>query len=397
MDNWIEKRQRFELLLQQTNISPDIVNDFFADGYIDQVEVSRSNSQWTFILAKKQLLPHDIYTNFCRTVREQYAHVAQIDFVMKYDEAEVQTDILVETYWGLCNEWIQAEVASVNGWLSKAKLEANGEIITLSLLDQIGMEMAKKKSLDLWIQRFYRDYFARELTIRFRVSESNEAEYGLFAQQIEEEERNVTQTIVTSIEKVVELSQAADSDLMLTVGYEIKDIPVPIQEVREEEKKITLQGTIFGLEMKVLKTGTTLFQFYITDYSDSLMVKAFVKSKEDLKIYNLLANGKWIKVRGKVEYDRFGQPPELMLIPQDINEVAAPPERMDHAEVKRVEFHLHTSMSTMDGITPVGDYIKTAAKWGHKAIAVTDHSCIQAFPDANKAGKKHDIKIIYGV
>ncbi|EGL19579.1 DNA polymerase III, alpha subunit, Gram-positive type [Paenibacillus sp. HGF7] len=70
---------------------------------------------------------------------------------------------------------------------------------------------------------------------------------------------------------------------------------------------------------------------------------------------------------------------------------------MDDAEEKRVEFHLHTTMSTMDGITPVDQYIKTAAKWGHKAIAITDHSGVQSYPDANKAGKKNGIKVIYGV
>ncbi|MDB5052049.1 MAG: polC [Bacilli bacterium] len=397
MSKLTEKRHRFELLLKQAEIPLNVIDGFFAEGYIDRVEVSRKNSQWSFFIAKKQILPQDIYQAFCQKVREKFVHIAQIDFVMQYDSADVPGKALVEAYWGLCNEWIQGEVASVNGWLSKAKIEVNGEAVTLSMLDQIGMDLAKKKSLDLWIQRYFRDFFARELTIRFTVSESNEAEYELFAQQIEQEEKIVSQSIVTSMEKEVEAAQAAGEDLKLMVGYEIKDIPVPIQEIVEEEKKITLQGMVFGLEVKILKTGTTLYQFYVTDFSDSLMIKAFIKGKEDLKIYNLLANGKWIKVRGKVEYDRFGQPPELMLIPQDINEVTAPQERMDQSEQKRVEFHLHTTMSTMDGITPVDEYIKTAARWGHKAIAITDHSGVQSFPDANKAGKKHGIKVIYGV
>ncbi|MEX2462244.1 MAG: PolC-type DNA polymerase III [Paenibacillaceae bacterium] len=399
MNHTIKKRERFELLLQQALFSNEIVTGFFAEGYIDRVEVSRSNRQWTFTLAKKQLLPADIYSVFCKTIREKYAHIAEIDFVIDYEAAEVSGATLVETYWLHCNEWIQKEVPSINGYIRDAKLDINGETITLSILEQIGLEIVKKKSADLWIQRYFRDFFAREFTVRFNVSESNEAEMKREQrfQQNEQEDKIFTQSMVSAIEKEVEVAKSADTDIKLMVGYEIKDVPVPIQQIVEEEKKVTLQGMIFGLEVKVLKTGTTLYQFYVTDFTDSLMIKAFVKTKEDIKIYNLLTNGKWIKVRGKVEYDRFGQPPELMLIPNDINEIVAPADRMDQEEHKRVEFHLHTTMSTMDGITPVGDYIKTAARWGHKAIAITDHSGVQSFPDANKAGKKHGIKVIYGV
>jgi DNA polymerase-3 subunit alpha (Gram-positive type) len=126
-------------------------------------------------------------------------------------------------------------------------------------------------------------------------------------------------------------------------------------------------------------------------------VKIFAKNKEDNKTLGLLANGKWLKLRGRVEYDRFLNPPELVMMPSDVKEIAPPPEKKDDAEQKRIEFHLHTTMSAMDGITPVDVYVKTAAKWGHKAIAVTDHSNVQCYPDAAKAGKKHGIKVIYGV
>ena len=81
------------------------------------------------------------------------------------------------------------------------------------------------------------------------------------------------------------------------------------------------------------------------------------------------------------------QTPELVMIPNDLNEVMAPRDRMDDASEKRVEFHLHTTMSTMDAMTPIDQYVKMAAKWGHKAIAVTDHSDIQCFP-MRKSGQK---------
>src|SRR5665647_108716 len=123
MDNTLKKRERFELLLQQALFSNDIINDFFAEGYIDRVEVSRSNRQWLFNIAKKQLLPSDIYSVFCKTIREKFAHIAEIDFVIHYEAAEVSGASLVETYWMQCNEWIKKEVPSINGYLKEAKLD----------------------------------------------------------------------------------------------------------------------------------------------------------------------------------------------------------------------------------------------------------------------------------
>lgn len=81
---------------------------------------------------------------------------------------------------------------------------------------------------------------------------------------------------------------------------------------------------------------------------------------------------------------------------QDINEISVKG-REDKAAEKRVELHLHTPMSAMDAVTPTGDLVAQAAKWGHKAVAITDHSVAQSFPDAHAAGKKHGIKILYGV
>ena len=101
-----------------------------------------------------------------------------------------------------------------------------------------------------------------------------------------------------------------------------------------------------------------------------------------------------IKVRGKVQYDTYSN--EIGMICNDINlhTLAC---RLDQAKEKRVELHLHTQMSNMDGMNDVGDLVKLAAQLGHKAIAITDHGVVQAFPDAYSAGKKHGVKIIYGI
>ena len=104
--------------------------------------------------------------------------------------------------------------------------------------------------------------------------------------------------------------------------------------------------------MKELRNGNTLFTFNVTDFTDSMSMKMFAKDEGRLlKMLSQLADGKWVTARGRVEYDRFMQVPELVMMPNDLHEVKPPPERMDDAEEKRVEFHLHTTMSTMDAVT----------------------------------------------
>ncbi len=392
-----EKRSRFELLLETSQIPYEMVKEFFAEGYLDRVEVSRSNRAWTFHIVKQQLLPQHVFLAFCKKVQEHFSHIAAISFVIRYTE-QVDDRSIVEEYWPLCVEWLKRQHVSVNGWMARARVEVHAGVIAVYLLDATGMELAKRKELDKLIVRFYQDYFSRTLRVQFRQEQAPNEEYERFQRQREEEDRLLTQSLLEEAEaKQQAPARDGGASERFIFGYEIKDEPVPIQNIRDEEKKITIQGTVFGLEVKELRNGTTLYTFNLTDFTDSLSLKVFAKTKEDVQAMQGLANGMWLLARGKVEYDRFMNPPELVMTPNDLNEIKAPPERMDDAPEKRVEFHLHTTMSTMDAVTTISDYMKLAAKWGHKAIAITDHGGVQSFPEAYKASKKYGIKPIYGV
>lgn len=396
MSGMPDGRTRFELLMRQADIAPEIIETHFRDGYIDRVEVSESNSEWTFFIHKNSLIPCDVYREFCAKIKAKFAHISEIRFVFEYSDEAVRA-LLVEEYWPLMIEWIKHKVISINGWLTKAKIKVEGQRISLLLLDQIGLELARKKQLDRWIQCYYAEFFSMQYDVVMQIGESAEEEYLAFAKMIEEEERTVTQEMMVSVEKEAAEARKSDDPASLMIGFEIRDVPVPLMSIKEEEKKVTVQGLVFDFDRKELKNGSTLFLFNLTDFTDSIAVKAFARTKEDVKLYSLISNGKWLKMRGKVEYDRFTNPPELMFVPQDVNEVSPPDDRSDDAETKRVEFHLHTTMSAMDAVTPVDQYIKRAAKWGHKAIAITDHSGVQSFPEANHAAHKHGIKVIYGL
>jgi DNA polymerase-3 subunit alpha (Gram-positive type) len=122
----------------------------------------------------------------------------------------------------------------------------------------------------------------------------------------------------------------------------------------------------------------------------------FSRDKEDAALFQHVQKGMWLKVRGSIQNDTFVR--DLVMIGNDINEIK-PIQRQDTApaEEKRVELHLHTPMSQMDAVSSVSALVSQAKKWGHKAVAITDHAVAQSFPEAFGAGKKNDIKILYGI
>ena len=133
----------------------------------------------------------------------------------------------------------------------------------------------------------------------------------------------------------------------------------------------------------------------LTDYTSSISATLFPSTPEDEQALEGLKKGTWVRAFGTIEVNKFSQ--ELGMIIRDMNAVNHEG-RKDKAEgEKRVELHMHTNMSVMDATNSPSDLISQAAKWGHKAIAITDHANLQAYPEAHGAGKKNGIKILYGL
>ncbi|MBD8497101.1 PolC-type DNA polymerase III [Paenibacillus arenosi] len=393
-----DRRQRFELLMKQAELPPELIQTFFQDGHIDRVETSRSNREWTIHIEKSTVVPPEAYRTFCLKIQDKMSHIAKIKIIFHYEEV-VSYQEVVEAYWQLFMEWVKREVASVNGWLHRARIEVESDLVRILLAEETSLELAKKKQIDEYVKRFYDTYFSRQLRVQLQIGQQDQEVVQEFQAKLVEEERKAVQRMMeeAALESVDQAAEPGVVPDRLQFGYEVKDQPMPIMDVQDEEKRVTLQGMVFGLETKELRNGNTLFTYNVTDFSDSMLIKMFAKSKEDVLKLSLLSNGKWVKVRGRVEYDRFMMTPELVMLASDLQEVTAPPERQDNAEEKRVEFHLHTTMSTMDAVTSIDSYVKQAAKWGHKAIAVTDHGNVQCYPEAAKAAKKHGVKVIYGL
>ena len=192
------------------------------------------------------------------------------------------------------------------------------------------------------------------------------------------------------------MQEATKGKTPLLFGKRLRGEPRPLMEIQEEENKVTVQGTIFNLESRVLKSGKTLVTFEIADDTDGISCKVFFEEAQEAdRVLKKLANGQTAQVCGDVKHDKFNDY-ELILFAEALM-LTEKEVRQDAAEVKRVELHAHTRMSSMDSVVPVKDFIKRAAKWGHPAVAITDHGVVQAFPEAYETAEKCGIKLIYGL
>lgn len=180
----------------------------------------------------------------------------------------------------------------------------------------------------------------------------------------------------------------------IVIGKNISSVVRSISEIVEEENKVCCEGTLFDLSVKELKTGRVVMAFSLTDLTDSIECKLFCEKDEADDVADKLKKASALKVYGNVQVDRYTQ--ELTMMAQSIN-ITTLSCRLDHAETKRVELHLHTQMSNMDGVSSMEELIKLASSLGHTHIAITDHGVVQAFPDAYQLGKKYGIHIIYGM
>ncbi len=198
--------------------------------------------------------------------------------------------------------------------------------------------------------------------------------------------------------KAMERKAAQSGNPDVIYGRSFDEEEIALDKITGEMGEVVIRGQVIELDMREIRNEKTILILSVTDFTDTIVLKIFTRNEMLPALTERLKKGCFIKVKGVTTIDKFdseltiGSIVGIKLIP-DFRSV-----RMDNCPVKRVELHCHTKMSDMDGVSDVKDIIKRAKKWGHKAIAITDHGNVQSFPEANHAlSKDDDFKVIYGV
>lgn len=188
-------------------------------------------------------------------------------------------------------------------------------------------------------------------------------------------------------------------------GRDFEDEALPLETVQTEMGEVCIRGQIMSLEKREIRNEKTIIIFSITDFTDSITVKMFARNDQVEEITEGVKEKAFVKLKGITTIDRFDSELTIGSV-VGIKKIASfGTVRSDNYPQKRVELHCHTKMSDMDGVSDAKSIIKRAYEWGHKAIAITDHGVVQAFPEANHCfdawggvvPQDSDFKVIYGV
>lgn len=389
------KKRNFDILLDQIKASEKLKSTYFQDAQLDKLVIDTGTRTWQFHIRIAEPLPYDVFEWFGSRLQETFANIAPVSFSLTGNSRNISED-LIKDYWKVAIGGMTNLSESMTALLMDQVPKFEGSQMILTAQNETQAAVYKRKLSDAISHRFSQMGFP-PLTLEISV-EHSEVEYEKFLEQKQNEDRTKMAEAMIQKEKAKEKA-AKDQEVTsgpVSVGYPIKDESVQIQTISEEERKITIQGYVFDSEIRELRSGRLLLTLKITDYSDSLLVKMFSRKEEDIPKMKAVEKGIWLKARGSIQHDTFVR--DLVMVANDLEQVPGY-ERKDVAPEgkKRVELHLHTPMSQMDAVTPTAKLVEQAAKWGHEAVAITDHAVVQSFPEAYASGKKHGIKVLYGL
>jgi DNA polymerase III subunit alpha, Gram-positive type len=394
-----KKKESFQVLLQQLQLTDDAEAQFFYNALIDRVTIEKKSKKWHFSFQFEKIIPCSLLTRFRTQLEKVFAHIATVSYTIHVLEPNI-SEQLVHDYWKNCIQEIDGIAPPLLKLLNEQLPRLQGNKLILNVRNEMEGLTIKRKYSSL-IADIFQSFGFPALAIDTEIIENaSSTEFEEFQKaKAKEDQERALMAMVEMQKKEAEKDQGDGlPDGPVTIGLTIKDDADfrRLEEIVDEERRVTVEGYVFHAETKELRSGRTLLTFKITDYTSSIMVKMFSRDKEDAAIFQRVSKGMWLKVRGSIQNDTFVR--DLVMIGNDVNEIK-PKLRQDTAPEgeKRVELHLHTPMSQMDAVSSVSSLVAQAKKWGHKAVAITDHAVAQSFPEAFGAGKKNDVKILYGV
>ncbi len=393
-----ERMERFQLLLQQLQLTEDAIVPYFLNAQIEKLVIDKKTRKWHFHFGFQQILPYNVLMKFINQLEKTFSHIAKTSYSIKVSDPQYSDQLVIE-YWSHCLQELDGISPPLVKLLNEQIPTIHGNKLIIKVRSEVESLALKRKYTNL-ISQIYQNYGFPPLVCETEINvEQSSEEYEQFLQnkQKEDQERGL-QALVDMQKQEEKAVDISEHNGPLVIGLTIRDDTEfkRLEEIIDEERRVAIEGYVFSAETKELRSGRTLLTFKITDYTSSIMVKMFSRDKEDAAQFARVKKGMWLKVRGSIQNDTFVR--DLVMIGNDINELKAPT-RQDLApeNEKRVELHLHSPMSQMDAVSSVSALVSQAKKWGHKAIAITDHAVAQSFPEAFSAGKQNDIKILYGV
>ena len=364
----------------------------------DKVQVNRSATHMHLFLNATELIPPQQQRALERAFSGMFPGF-QVNLALSYPALGDKVRGDISAYTDLLIQEVSRQSPGARPYLRSAAWKLQEDTLLLSLRDEVGAAILEQKQVPQQLRKALKSLFGIECNVKLTLTGDEQARLAEIAEHQQQESERLAQLMYVPPKP----SAKQEAARKLLYGRTINNAAIPICEMTENAGQVTLVGEVFKYEEKPTKNDSSLIiTFALTDYTSSVPCKIFASNRggdeEQLRRQNkalseALQEGPFVKVRGRYQMDSWSH--EMTVMVNDIMREDRPV-RKDQAERKRVELHMHTQMSTMDGLSSATDLIKQCAKWGHPAVAITDHGVLQAFPEAFGAAKKNDIKLIPG-
>ena len=394
---------KIKILLDKTGIKEEYF-DCFNDAKLTKIKVNRTTGNWLVLIEKDTLLPLDALKELESKKSLLDSSVNNIEFVFDIKTPDINIYL---SYYDYLLDLLQDELKVKEIYKDCMKIE-NDELLLVVTNE---MEEERLTKVLPRIEHFYKRLgYSSNIKIDLRDEENvleeiqHELENDIVnIEKVASEEKKAPPKVEQVPKKQFRREAKEENNV---IGRGIKEDPIKIKTVIGEYDNVVVEAKIFGVELfESSKTDFKIITLKITDYSDSICCKVFTRDADEFKMLcSELKEGNWYKIRGAAVNDKYSK--ELVLNARDILKIEKSEASVkDTAEEKRIELHAHTKMSQMDGVVDETDLVKQAMKFGHKAIAITDHNGVQGFPHVfslvtshNKELKEDEepFKAIYG-
>lgn len=346
----------------------------------------------------------DIAKNKIKSNMNKY--IDDVVIVVEYIGMEKKSSkAIFSRYWDNILYFIEKKIPSVRAYIDNVEYMTIDNILKIKLPNTFIYNRFKSSGLDIAIKSMILD----ELGIDFDIVVEKAVEAGedhTVEKYLEDRDKDMME-LLRNISKITESEEELQKDEKkymesrekpdrsnMVFGDNVNAIFKHMDEISPEDKSaICVEGEVFKVDKRDIKNGKVLYTIYVTDNRYSIACRLHLNDTNLDKVEKNTKPGTYLRLKGDISINSYTD--EIEMNTTGISK-AERKIRVDDSKEKRVELHAHTQMSQMDSVAGVGDLIKRAIEWGHKAIAITDHGVVQAFPDAMNAAKGK-IKILYGV
>ena len=351
-------------------------------------------------LMSKDMIFHEILDELREELLGRLKYFKNIRLKIKFNGfgRKSEKDI-VKAYWHNILYILKKICPAIEGWKKQIEYMCLDNMLKIKIPKDIFYEKLKKNN----IEEIIRNVLLEELGIDYEVKVEKAITEKIDRKKLIEKTDKEIEELIKEMElEVVDEENEEEgyvikdeNDEHLIYGEDVNSLVHHIKDLNQNSKTVAIVGEIFNIENKELRNGKILSIMSITDNTSSINCKLFLNDLNKDKVLDRVKEGSYVKIKGDVLYDTYQR--EITMTISGIRQEEKPQRKDTCERGKRVELHAHTQMSSMDALCQTKKLVKQAATWGHKAIAITDHGVVQAFPEAMDAGKANNIKILYGV